>query len=89
MAPKSSNVEVLQQWSGEELSDGDKDALTKLALDLEGKEADQAWKDPQVRKVVNESGERAVAAAMETAKQETLDRMNDHWTSNPEVHDTK
>ena len=89
MAPKSSNVEVLTKWSGENLSDGDKDALTKLTLDLEGKESDQAWQDPAIRKVVNESGARAVEAAMKTAEKETVDRKNEHWTANTESHDNK
>jgi hypothetical protein len=32
-----------------------------------------------------EAGKRAVAAAHEMARQDEIDRMNDHWTANPEA----
>jgi hypothetical protein len=80
------NVEVLKEWAGENLTDEDKGALAELATDLPTAESDLAWQDPAVRKAVNDAGEAAVKGALETAQSETVDKMNDHWTANPDSH---
>jgi hypothetical protein len=90
MTKTKRNVEVLRDWSEEDLSPEDINALTDLTLGLEDDtESRHAWQDPQLKKVITKAGEDAVKAARLTAKDETLDRMNDTWIANPDAHESK
>jgi len=77
------DVEIVKGWAEENLSEGDKNALTELALD---DTSGEVLSDKTVHKIFAEVGQTAAKQALEVAQQETVDRMNEHWTANSDKH---